>query len=146
MHPPFPIVWYVLLEWQVPAGRRVAEGPAAMPWCPENTSTATMPPQAARRYNPMQSSASCRDVCAHQLLAGNREGGYGRIYTSSAGQRAPAARAGLSAFPCLCFPPCPPGYAPGSHLWDSTGRPAAAAHDTSGARPLALVSTPAVFP
>lgn len=49
---------------------------------------------------PMKSLASCRLVCAPQLLAGKREGSYGRIYVSSPGQHA----AGCSSF--QLFPAC----------------------------------------
>ena len=149
MHPPFPIVWYVLLEWRMPGeeegGRRpccdaggVVPGEhrhccSATTGCPVAASPCNLLLLAGMFALPSYLQGMGREVMA----------GYMPLLEGSV---LPAAQAGLSAFPCLCFPSCPPGYAPGSHLCDSTDCPTAAAHDTSGARSLAPVSTPAFFP
>jgi len=70
------------------AGRRAAEGPAAMPGGRGAQRTPALSPchhTLPCSCKPLQPSASCRDVCIHQLLAGNGEGVCGRICASAAG-------------------------------------------------------------
>lgn len=131
------------------AGRRVAEGPAVMPG-------GVVPREHqhccdATTGRPVATSPGNHLLLARMFGLTRYLQGAGRAATAGPtpplrGSVLTAAPAGLSAFPCLRFPSCPPGYAPGSHLCDSADRPTAAARDTSGARPLAPVSTPAFFP
>lgn len=150
MHPPFPIIWYVLLErWREAARRTAAGGPSAMPGgvVPGEHRHDHSAPQAALQ---MQASGIMRSLqgCLCFPAACRERGGW--LWQDLCLLCRVACcwllKPQLSSFPCLCFPSCPPGYAPGSHLCDSTDCPTAAARDASGARPLALASTPAFVP
>lgn len=145
MHPPFPIIWYVLMTSGC-CGQEGGWGPCCdvpVAWWLENTSAAAVPPQTA-----LSTSSTCDLLLAGMFVLPSYLQGMRRV--AMAGSTPPlqssmllGAPDGLSASSYLCFPPCPLKYTPGSHLCDSTDCLTAAAHDSSSSYPLALLSTPA---